>query len=167
MRDAAAGDLAPLDEGGKHGYCTFSQQVADWASTAQDPQYASFPDGPYCDAAMTLERGWGDLYRWQRPGQYLAYDRVAEPDGSMRAGRYLVRLTVDPEDHIAETDETNNVGYALIEVVDGGGPGQDTIVLCEQGTGPDPWDGSATVVADRMSWAVEAVDPGRAAPTCS
>ena len=70
----------------------------------------------------------------------------------MTAGRYLVRLTVDPADHIAETDETNNVGYALIEVVDGGGPGQDTVVVCEQGMGSDPADPDATVVADRFAW---------------
>ena len=166
VRDAA-GTLARIDDGGKHGYCTFSQQVADWSSAAQDPQYASFPQGPYCDAAMTLERGWGDLYRWQRPGQYLDYDRVAEPDGSMRAGRYLVRLTVDPAGHIAETDETNNVGYTLVEVVDGGGPGQDTVTVCEQGSGSDPWDPVATVVGDRALWAKRAADADHEVATCS
>ncbi len=148
----ADGTLEPLDTGGKHGYCTFSQQVFDWSSTAQDPQYASFPEGPFCDVAMTLERGWGDVYRWQRPGQYLAYDAVTDPDGSMTAGRYLVRLTVDPAQHIAETDETNNVGYAVVEVVDGGGPGQDTVLLCEQGMGTDPSDPDATAVEGPLFW---------------
>jgi hypothetical protein len=148
----AGGSLAPLDTGGKHGYCTFSQHIRDWGSGAQDPQYASFPEGPFCDAAMNLERGWGDLYRWQRPGQYLAYDGALDPDGSMTAGRYLVRLTVDPEGHIAETDETNNIGYALVEVVDGGGPGLDTVAVCEQGMGADPWDPAAEPVEDRFAW---------------
>jgi hypothetical protein len=161
-----SGTLSPIDTGHKHGYCTFSQQIADWGSTAQDPQYASFPEGAFCDAAMTLERGWGDIYRWQRPGQYVSYATVADLDGSMRAGRYLLRFTVDPEDHVAESDETNNVGYAHIEVVDGGGLGRDSVTVCEQGLGRDPWDPSATTVADRFAWAKAAADPGYVAPTC-
>ena len=157
----ADGTLTPLATGGKHGYCTFSQHILDWASSAQDPQFASFPDGPFCDAAMNLERGWGDVYRWQRPGQYLAFDDAMDPDGSMTAGRYVVRLTVDPEGNIAENDETNNVGYTVIQVVDGGGPGQDTVLVCEQGMGAVPGDPAAAVVADRFAW----TSPD-AAPTC-
>jgi hypothetical protein len=159
--------LTELDSGRKHGYCTFSQQIADWGSATQDPQYASFPrDGAFCDTAMTLERGWGDVYRWQRPGQYLRYDAVAEPDGSMRAGRYLVRLTVDPIDNIAETDEHDNVGYALVEVRDGGPPGRDTVIVCEQGMGADPWDPARIVVPDRFAWASEALDSGAQRTGC-
>ncbi len=153
------GDAEPvrIGDGGKHGYCTFSQQIQDWASTAQDPQHASFPDGPFCDAAMTLERGWGDLYRWQRPGQYLAYDAVMDPDGSMTAGRYLVRMTVDPAGSIVETNEIDNVGYVVIDVVDGGGPGQDTVVVCEAGSGPGP-GGPAIEERDRWSRAEPALE---------
>ena len=162
----ATGSLAPVGTGNKHGYCTFAQQIADWDSIGQDPQYASYPDGVFCDDAMTLERGWGDIYRWQRPGQYVSYAPVAEPDGSMRAGRYVLRLTVDPADHITETDETNNVGYALVEVVDGGGLGQDTVVVCEQGMGRDPWDEARQVVADRFAWAKLSADPAYVAPAC-
>jgi Lysyl oxidase len=161
-----SGALSPVGTGHKHGYCTFSQQIHDWSSTAQDPQYASFPTGVFCDDAMTLERGWGDIYRWQRPGQYVSYASVADVDGSMSAGRYVLRFTVDPEDHIAEADETNNVGFAAIEVVDGGGPGQDRVVVCEQGFGRDPWDPSAATVPDRFEWARRAADPGYVAPAC-
>jgi hypothetical protein len=160
------GDLAPVDTGHKHGYCTFSQQVADWASTDQDPQYASFPAGTFCDDAMNLERGWGDIYRWQRPGQYVSYATVAEADRSMRAGRYVLRFTVDPANHIAEASERNNVGYALIEVRDGGGLGQDTVMVCEQGMGGDPRDPSRKVVPDRFEWAKRAADPGYVALAC-
>ena len=161
-----AGTLSAISTGNKHGYCTFSQQIADWATTAQDPQYASFPDGPFCDAAMTLERGWGDIYRWQRPGQYVDYAAVAEGDGSMRAGRYVLRFGVDPDGHIAETDETNNTGYALVEVIDGGGPGLDRVVVCEQGLGSDPWDPAAEPVPDRFAWAAIAADPAHVPPIC-
>ena len=163
----AAGTLAPIGTGGKHGYCTFSQQIMDWDSIQQDPQYASFPSGAFCDDAMTLERGWGDLYRWQRPGQYVAYDPVEESDGSMRAGSYLVRFTVDPVDHIVEKDETNNIGYARIDVVDHGAADQDEVIVCEQGMGQDPWDPAHEVVRDRFLWARLAADPGYVAPSCS
>jgi hypothetical protein len=162
----APGELAPLSTGHKHGYCTFSQQIFDWSSTAQDPQYASYPSGIFCDDAMTLERGWGDIYRWQRPGQYLPYDAAADADGSMTAGTYLVRFTVDPVDHIVETDETNNVGYSEIEVVDGGGLGRDRVIVCGQGLGPDPLQRSGPPVADRFAWAALAADPGYIAPAC-
>ena len=160
------GQLARIGEGSKHGYCTFSQQIGHWSSSAQDPQYASFPPGVFCDDAMTLERGWGDIYRWQRPGQYLPYDEVADPDGSMTAGNYLVRLTVDPVDHIVETNETNNVGYTLINVVDDGGLGEDEVIVCEQGLGNDPWDASAAPQPDRFAWAKLLKDPAYVAPTC-
>lgn len=157
--------LTRIGEGSKHGYCTISQQIRDWTSPAQDPQWASFPSGIFCNDAMTLERGWGDIYRWQRPGQYLPYDQVADPDGSMTAGTYLVRLTVDPSSHIVETTETNNVGYALIKVVDGGGPGQDQVIVCEQGLGTDPWDVSAAPQPDRFAWAKLLKDPGYVPPS--
>jgi hypothetical protein len=86
--------LVEIEDGAKHGYRTFSQQIEDWASSAQDPQHASYPLGVFCDDAMTLERGWGDIYRWQRPGQYLPYDQAADADGSMTAG--IARATALP-----------------------------------------------------------------------
>jgi len=161
-----SGTLSPVGTGDKHGYCTFSQQIADWGTTKQDPQYSSYPSGVFCDAAMTLERGWGDIYRWQRPGQYVSYAAVADADGSMRAGRYVLRLTVDPEDNIGETNDSNNVGYTLIEVIDGGGLGQDTVIVCEQGLGTGPSDPARQVVPDRFAWAKLAADPTYVAPTC-
>ena len=159
-------ELSPLGGGQKHGYCSFSQQIRDWHSTVQDPQYASYPDGEFCHDAMTLERGWGDIYRWQRPGQYLPYDQAMDSDGSMTAGSYLIRFTVDPADHIDETAEGNNVGYALIKVSDGGGPGEDAVIVCEQGLGSDPWDPAKQVQPDRFLWAKLVIDPGYIAPVC-
>ncbi len=159
--------LTKVGDGAKHGYCTFSQQIFDWGSTAQDPQYASYPSGEFCNDAMTLERGWGDIYRWQRPGQYVSYDSVAEQDGSMQAGKYLLRFTVDPDDHVVETNETNNMGYALIEVIDGGGPGEDNVVICEQGMGPDPWATDSQPRSDRFAWAKLLKDPNYTPATCS
>lgn len=159
-------DLVPVGAGQKHGYCTFSQQIRDWDSAAQDPQYASYPGGEFCNDGMTLERGWGDIYRWQRPGQYLPYDQAADLDGSMTAGSYVIRFTVDPADRIDETSDDNNVGYSLIKVIDGGGPGEDDVIVCEQGLGLDPWDPAKKVEQDRFFWVKQLIDPTYSTPVC-
>jgi len=162
----AVGDrsLTPLGDGRKHGWCAFSQRFERWFDTRQDNQFASFPGGEndrYCDTAFTLERGWGDQYRWQRPGQYVPYDLAAEADGSMRAGLYLVRVTADPKHRLIETNENDNVGYALIEVTE-----DDRVVVCELGRGMSPWDPRRTVVADAFLWADRLRDPGFTPEPC-
>lgn len=152
--------LTEVGVGNKHGYCTFSQRIERWSEFGQDKQFASSP--PWwdaCDKAMTLERGWGDLYRWQRPGQYVAYNGVADPDGTMRAGFYVVRVTVDPKDLLLETKESDNRAYAYIRVVDGLLPDSDRVIVCEQGYGKSPWDPSKTVVEGTFSWAARLKDP--------
>jgi hypothetical protein len=156
--------LTEVSKGDKYGYCTFSQHIERWSEFGQDGQFASFP--PFldnklknCDNAMTLERGWGDVYRWQRPGQYVPYDRVADLDGTMRAGFYVVRVTVDPDDHLLETRESDNRGYAYIRVIDGLQPNSDTVVVCELGYGKSPWDASKKVVQDSFSWATQLTMP--------
>jgi hypothetical protein len=155
--------LTPLGAGRKHGWCAFSQRFERWFDTRQDNQFASFPGGEndvYCDTAFTLERGWGDQYRWQRPGQYVPYDLAADPDGTMRAGLYLVRITADPENRLWETREDDNVVYALIKVVDGASPNSDRVVVCETGRGASPWDRHRTVVPEAFAWADRLRDPG-------
>lgn len=152
--------LTEVGVGDKHGYCTVSQRIERWSGFAQDNQFASFPGwADVCDKAMTLERGWGDLYRWQRPGQYVAYDEVADADGTMRAGFYVVRVTVDPKDLLLETKESDNRAYAYIRVVDGLVPDTDRVIVCEQGYGKSPWDPSKTVVEETFSWAKRLKDP--------
>jgi hypothetical protein len=154
--------LMPLGNGHKHGWCAFSQRFERWFDTRQDNQFASFPGGEhdvYCDTAFTLERGWGDQYRWQRPGQYVPYDMAADADGTMRAGLYLLRVTADPERRLRETRENDNVGYALIRVIDGAAPNSDRVVVCETGRGTSPWDHHKTVLPDAFDWADRLRDP--------
>jgi hypothetical protein len=157
--------LAPLGDGRKHGWCAFSQRFERWSNTRQDNQFASFPGGEndrYCDTAFTLERGWGDQYRWQRPGQYVPYDEVAEAGGTMRDGLYLVRVTADPEHRLSETRENDNVAYALVKVVEGG----TRVVVCETGRGASPWDRRRTVVPDPFLWADLLRDPAFTPEPC-
>lgn len=157
--------LTEVGSGKKEGYCTFSQGFENWFGFEQDHQFASFSAGN-CDTSMTLERGWGDIYRWQRPSQFVPYNDVADPDGTMRAGFYVVRITIDPEDRLLETRENDNTGYAYIRVIDGILPYSDRVVVCEQGLGKSPWDPSKKVVEDRFLWAERLQDPNFQAETC-
>ena len=49
-------------------------------------------------------------------------------------GRYVVRSVVDEMDNVLESDDTDNVSYAYIEVQG------DTVEILERGWGTDPWD---------------------------
>ena len=54
--------------------------------------------------------GWGDVYRWQRPGQYVEFAGNGD-------GLYVVRATVDKANHILEANETDNSSYTLVRIV--------------------------------------------------
>ncbi len=53
--------------------------------------------------------GWGDVYRWQRPGQYVEFKGNGD-------GLYVVRSAADIKNRVLETDETDNAAYAYIQV---------------------------------------------------
>lgn len=149
--------LSPFGEGDKHGYCTGDQAIGDWRSFNQDRPNAVHthePGPPDCEKRITLSKGWGDVYRWQRPGQYVPYDRASDANGTMRAGHYVVRVTVDPNERLMETNERDNVGYALIRVVDGAGTSSDVVVICERGFGKSPWDPRKRVAEESWWWTV-------------
>lgn len=167
--DAQGGGLRRLGTGHKHGFCTVPQQFGDWSSFEQDAQHSAAPQGYQgnCESWMALPRGWGDVYRWQRPGQYVPYDAVADPDGTMAAGHYVVRVTVDPDNLLLETDDDDNTAYAHIKVVDGAQPNSDRVVVCERGFGHSPWDTDKKVAdRDAFSWAERLRDPAPTPEAC-
>lgn len=145
--------LMEATNGEKEGYCSIDHGFGDWMSFYQDGWLSAHKQliGD-CAGALALSTGWGDMYRWQRQGQYVPYDQVAEPDGTMRPGLYVVRVTIDPEGRVVETNEKDNVGYALIEVVEDGGRTQVTI--CERGIGPHPWSPHARAQAEPFWWTI-------------
>ena len=79
------------------------------------------------DGFLGLTVGWGDVYRWQRPGQYVEFGK--NPDGL-----YVVRTTVDKGNDVIEVDEADNSSYALIRVVG------ERVELLERGQGNSPYD---------------------------
>jgi hypothetical protein len=135
--DAKAGAMTRVGEGTKSGFCPADQLFADWSVFEQgyevpggDTSFGScFSPN---DGVIGLSIGWGDVYRWQRPGMYVEF-------AGMSDGRYVVNSRVDADDHVLETDSSDNVSYAYIDVKG------DTIMLLERGWGTSPWDGNKKV----------------------
>jgi len=130
----APGVLRPAGVGTKSGFCPADQLFGQWTRFTQEipgafgmgDQAANGCFSPY-QGSLGLTPGWGDVYRWQRPGQYVEFNGNAD-------GRYVVRVTVDKSNTVLESDDTNNSAYALIDVTG------DRVRLLERGQGTDPWD---------------------------
>lgn len=137
VEDSAAGKLKRVGEGTKSGFCPADQLFADWTRFNQGYEVPG-GDAPLgnCfspdNGVMGLSIGWGDVYRWQRPGMYVEFK-------GMGNGRYVVQSLVDGNNHVMETNESDNRSYAYIEVQG------DNITLLERGWGESPWDPAKTV----------------------
>jgi hypothetical protein len=127
--------LVSAGAGTKSGFCPANQLLGDWRSFANEPPDGFIGSGDTgtgncqnpVDGVLGLSPGWGDIYRWQRPGQYVEFG--ANPDGL-----YVVRVTIDIERHVLVTNPNDNSAYALIKVVG------DSIQLLERGQGLSPYD---------------------------
>lgn len=119
--------------GRKLGVMPGNELMGDWHRFYQADRDAPVP------ATIALQAGWGDIYEWNRSGNYAAFPQT--PTGGPQPGFYVLRGFTDPQGRIIETDESDNVGYALIHV----GPAGD-VDLIERGRGTDPWDPNKVVV---------------------
>ena len=61
------------------------------------------------DVAMGLSVGWGDEYQWYLLDQTIEITDV--PDGG-----YRLRAIADPAGQVAESDETNNDTWTVVEL---------------------------------------------------
>jgi len=130
--------------GTKSGFCPADQLFGDWEAFDQDPAgYFGEGDsvsGGNCysptDGFIGLTRGWGDVYRWQRPGQYVEF-------GDNGDGFYVLRSTVDIENQILETRDDDNTSYAWILVTG------EHITTLERGRGSGPDDAHKVVYRGR------------------
>lgn len=127
--------LTKVGVGTKSGFCPANQLIGNWRAfnnTAPDAGIGSGDTGTGncqnpADGVLGLSPGWGDVYRWQRPGMYV--DFGTNPDGL-----YVVRITIDAPNTILESDETDNSAYALVKVVG------DQAIELERGQGTSPFD---------------------------
>jgi hypothetical protein len=88
-----------------------------------------------------VRKGWGDFYEWNRSGNYVPFP--TSNDGSPKGGYYLLRATVNPLGLLIETNERDNVSYALIRVFNDG-----RVQLLERGYGRDPWNGPKEILTE-------------------
>jgi len=139
VHDESKGELERVGEGTKSGFCPADQLWGDWYSFDQGYEVPGGDTiGGSCSSpqngVMGLSVGWGDVYRWQRPGMYVEF--AGQPNG-----RYVVQSRVDERDAILESNETDNVAYAYVQVEN------DVVQLIERGWGESPWDPRKTVFA--------------------
>jgi hypothetical protein len=127
--------LTKVGAGTKSGFCPANQLIGDWRAFNNTPPDGEIGSGDTgtgncqnpVDGVLGLSPGWGDVYRWQRPGMYV--DFGDNPDGL-----YVVRITIDAPNTILESNESDNSAYALVKVVG------DQAIELERGQGASPFD---------------------------
>jgi hypothetical protein len=130
--------LAPAGAGTKIGLCPANELFADWhvfnqQSTTTFTANCGISSG---EANLGLNVGWGDVYRWQRPGQYV--DFTGDGDGY-----YLLQVKVNASHLVLTVPHDQDVGYAYIHVVG------DRVDILERGQGNGPWDPAKKVFSDQ------------------
>lgn len=123
--------LTEAGPGRKLGVMPGNELMADWSRFYQGDRDAQV------GATIGLQSGWGDIYEWNRSGNYADFPHTA---GEPQAGFYVLRGVTDPQGRIIESNESDNVGYAFIHVGSDG-----SVELLERGRGTDPWDPSRVV----------------------
>ena len=131
LRVVSPGVLEEVGTGLKIGYSPADQGMPMWHLFDQARAGTSGAAGD-CTGGMSASRvgmspGWGDAYRYQRPGNFVNFEGAGD-------GYYVVQTTADPEGVVAESNEDDNTSYAYIRVI-----GQQIDVI-EAGLGTSPWD---------------------------
>jgi hypothetical protein len=130
ITDRQAWTREPVGTGKKIGYSPADQGIADWGSFTQMAPGTSGSAGncaPESGNRLGMSVGWGDAYRYQRPGNFVEF-------GDGGDGFYVVRTTADPGNVVLESNESDNTSYAFLRIV-----GTEIDVL-ESGVGDGPWD---------------------------
>jgi hypothetical protein len=112
VRDLESFELEHLREGSqvgtgaKHGFC-FSDNYP--YGSEQDPYYTGCGHSEDLQVTMGLSVGWGDLYRFSLPDQYIDITGLGR-------GRYRLTGTADADDWFLENDESNNSTWVDIRI---------------------------------------------------
>jgi hypothetical protein len=117
LRDLQRYELIRLDNGvkvgtgAKQGFCFFdnyrfgSSKPASYTS----PQACAYGQPDALQVPMGLSRGWGDIYHWNLPDQYIDVT-------GLTSGRYKLRATADVPNWFAESNNTNNFTWVDIQI---------------------------------------------------
>ena len=149
--DLDRGQLEPVGDGFKQGFCPEDMRIANWGSFANESDAALTQD---CEAMgpkhvpsgqemrLGIGRGWADVYLYSYERSYV--DLGDGGDGLFVVG---VGTNLDSDDagySIAESDARDNQSYALVRV------SGDRVELLERGYGSDPWDPAKVVIDDPL-----------------
>lgn len=131
VTDRDTGAMESTGNGKKLGYSPADQAMPEWENFDQASAGSSSAAAGNCSpshsSSLGMSRGWGDSYRYQRPGNYVEFSTNGD-------GYYVAVTTGDPLDLVAETDETNNTSYAYLQIIG------DQVRVIESGRGTSPWD---------------------------
>lgn len=147
VTDPETGAMQAVGDGRKLGYSPADQALADWYRFDQALRGTSGSAGNCIEEIdpdanrLGMSVGWGDVYRYQRPGNYVNFGN--NPDGL-----YVVRLTADPRDFVLEAHDDNNTSYAYVRVTG------DHVEPLEWGRGSSPWDPNKQVLHPRFEGGV-------------
>ena len=93
-------------QGSKISFCLLDDVVYD----ATNPYFSPFPAYFTCGfTEQGISPGWGDTYGSFLPEQWI--DITGVPDGI-----YWLEVEVDPDNHLLESDETNNVARVQVRL---------------------------------------------------
>lgn len=99
-------DKKKVRTGAKHGFCFFDNYR--YGST-EDPFYGGCGASGDLVVTMGLSSGWGDLYSYTLPDQYI--DITTLP-----YGRYRLKATADEDHWFIEGDESNNFTWVDLKL---------------------------------------------------
>ena len=107
VRDLESSELDRLDNGtkvgtgGKLGFCFFDNTAyrTTLSGAPQSPVYTGCGDTTSLQVTMGLSIGWGDLYKYTLPDQFIDITGLS-------AGRYRLLVTADRQGWFAESNES-------------------------------------------------------------
>ena len=116
VRDLERFELRRLDggakvgTGAKHGFCFFDNYRF---GSALSPYYTiargACGGSSSLQVKMGLSRGWGDIYHYSLPDQYIDVT-------GLTAGRYRLRATADADGRFLEANESNNLAWIDLQL---------------------------------------------------
>jgi hypothetical protein len=128
------GNPASVGVGAKSGFCFFDNDHAgtQLPNTPAQPQYPGCGTQQNVSVTMGLSIGWGDVYKWDLPDQYIDVT-------SLPPGEYQLTSTADPDNWFAELNEANNHTVSTITIpVDPPPAAEWRIFLCQVVLAPVP-----------------------------
>ncbi len=120
VRDLQRFTLTRLDNGvkvgtgAKRGFC-FYDNYRYGSTRAPFYTLAGGACGSYGDlrVKMGVSVGWGDIYAWNLPGQYIDITQLTP-------GKYRLRGVADPSNWFLETNNTNNFTWVNLQITGDG-----------------------------------------------